>query len=561
MYRVPPEPLAEQATDAILGANPFVGIDMRRLACDGLMAASRLAERPGKVAAEAVRTSRELGAVLVGRSGIAPAPGDRRFADPVWSDNPAYHRLMQAYLAATAAARRLVDEAGLAPAEERRAQFLVTLASDALAPTNALISNPAALKRALDTGGQSLLRGARSLLRDVRENGGMPATVDGGAFEVGRNLAVSSGAVVHRDDVFELIQYAPVTETVFERPLVVLPPQINKFYVLDLAPGRSFTEHTVAGGVPYFAISWRNPGAPQREWGLDTYVRAGLQAVEVACQITGSDSANVMGLCAGGVTLSLLLGHLAAIGKLDRVASATLAVAMLDTSSPSPMGMFASDAVVAAALRRSRQRGFLDGAEMSRVFAWMRPNDLVWNYWVNNYLLGLDPPAFDILFWNADNTRLPARLHADFLDLYLRNPLPEGGAIEVLGTPVDLRQVGCPTYVVAGMTDHIVPWRAAHRTSRLFSRASEFVLSSSGHIQSIVNPAGNPKAAYFASGVSDDDPDAWLGAATQSKGSWWEHWLRWLGERSGGRRPAPAGLGSREHRSRGPAPGRYVHER
>ena len=561
MSRTEPEPLAEQASDAILGANPFIGIDVRRLAGDGLLAAWRLAGRPGKVAADAVRASRELHAVLAGRSGIAPASGDRRFADPAWSDNPACQRLMQVYLTATAAARRLVDEAGLEPADERRAQFLVTLASDALAPTNALLSNPAALKRAFDTGGRSLLRGARNLLRDLRENGGMPATVDGSAFEVGRDLAVSPGAVVHRDDVFELIHYEPATETVFERPLVVLPPQINKFYVLDLAPGRSFTEHAVAGGVPYFAISWRNPGPVQREWGLDTYVRAGLRAVEVACQITGSDSANVMGLCAGGVTLSLLLGHLAAIGKLDRVASATLAVAMLDMSSPSLMGMFASDAVVAAALRRSRQKGFLDGAEMSRVFAWMRPNDLVWNYWVNNYLLGLEPPAFDILFWNADNTRLPARLHADFLDLYLRNPLPEAGAVEVLGTPVDLRQVGCPTYVVAGMTDHIVPWRAAHRTSRLFGGCSEFVLSSSGHIQSIVNPAGNPKAAYFADGLHDDDPDAWLGGATQSRGSWWEHWLRWVSEHSGARRPAPPGLGSRKHRSRGPAPGRYVHER
>jgi polyhydroxyalkanoate synthase len=386
----------------------------------------------------------------------------------------------------------------------------------------------------------------------------MPAMVDKRSFEVGRNVATSAGAVVFRNEVLELIQYTPTTETVYERPVVVIPPQINKYYVLDMGPGRSFTEQAVGSGIPYFAISWRNPTAAQREWDLDVYVRASLDAIEAAAEISGSDAVNVMGLCAGGVTMSLLLAYLAATGTSDKVSSATFAVTMLDLKSPTMMGMFASDEVVAMALRRSRQKGVLEGSEMARVFAWMRPNDLIWNYWVNNYLLGNDPPAFDILFWNADHTRLPAALHANFLDLYMRNPLLEPGAATVLGKPVDLKQIACPSYVVAGMTDHIVPWRAGYRTTRMLGGQPEFVLSTSGHIQSIVNPTGNPKAAYYAAGSMQDDPDEWLRTATQSKGSWWENWTEWVGQHSGERRPAPKKLGSRKHRPRESAPGQYV---
>jgi polyhydroxyalkanoate synthase len=552
------DPLADQAAGAILGANPFVGIDVGRLAADVALWAGKVAMRPKTAGAEVGRTGLELARILAGRSEIRPPDRDRRFADPAWTDNPFYRRLMQGYLVIVGAAGRLVDEAGLTPPDTQRAHFAVTLLADALAPTNLIATNPAALKRAFDTAGLSLLRGARNLTRDLRENGGMPATVDTRPFQVGGNVAVSPGAVVHRNEVFELIQYRPSTETVFERPLVVIPPQINKYYVLDIAPGRSFTEYAVAGGIPYFAISWRNPTASQRDWGLDVYIRACLDAIDAACAIGKSDAVNVMGLCAGGITLSLLLGYLAAVGRADRVASATLAVAMLDLHSPSMFGMLASDAVVASALRRSRRKGVLDGAEMARVFAWMRPNDLVWNYWVNNYLLGNDPPAFDILFWNADSTRLPADLHADFLDLYLRNPLPEPGGAAVLGESIDLRHIACPIYVLAGITDHIVPWRAAYSSSRMFGGPCEFVLSSSGHIQSIVNPPGNPKAAYLTGGPPEDDPDLWLRGATRNSGSWWEHWVRWVGGHSGDRRPAPSRLGRRGYRILDRAPGQYV---
>ncbi|HEX6348797.1 MAG TPA: alpha/beta fold hydrolase [Candidatus Dormibacteraeota bacterium] len=555
------ERLAEQASEAVLGANPFVGIDARQVAADTVGWAGRMALRPRALAGEAAGIARELGRIAAGRSLVTPAPGDKRFGDPTWQENPAFRRLLQSYLTLTAGAHRLVDQADLEPLGRERAHFAVTLIADALAPTNSPASNPAAVKRAFETAGRSLVRGTRQLSHDLRHNGGMPALVDERPFTVGGNIATSPGAVVYRNEVLELIQYRPSTETVHERPLVVIPPQINKFYVLDLAPGRSFTEYAVSQGIPYFAISWRNPTAEQRSWGLDTYVRACVRAIDAVVAITGSPQVNLMGLCAGGVTLSALLGHLAAKGKLDRVASATLCVAMLDMRSPSMIGLFATDSAIARALRRSRERGILDGGEMARVFAWMRPNDLVWNYWVNNYLLGADPPAFDILFWNADNTRLPARLHADFLDLYLRNPLPRNGAARVLGTPIDLGAVDIPTYVLAGTSDHIVPWQAAYRSTQIFGGRPEFVLSSSGHIQSIVNPPGNPKASYFHGGRTGDDPDAWLAGATHSKGSWWEHWADWLGRHSGERRPAPSRLGGRRHAPGTAAPGRYVLQR
>jgi polyhydroxyalkanoate synthase len=534
-------PLAEQASNAILGANPFVGIDPRQIAGDVVRSIGGLAARPRRVAYEAIRIGQELRDVLAGNSNLT----DRRFADSAWSESPIYRRLGQGYLTLAAAAHRLVDEAGLDPLESQRAHFAVTLLADALAPTNGLLTNPAAIKHAFDTAGLSLVRGARNLVRDVRENGGMPATVDTRPFSVGRNVATSPGSVVYRDEVFELIQYRPSTETIYERPLVVIPPQINKFYVLDLAPARSFTEYAVASGLGYFAISWRNPTAAQRDWGLDRYVRACLDAIEVATAISGADAANVMGLCAGGVTMAMVLR------QADKIASATFAVSMLDLKAPSMVGMLASDAVVAMALRRSRAKGVLEGSEMARVFAWMRPNDLVWNYWVNNYLMGNDPPAFDILFWNADHTRLPAALHADFLDLYVRNPLPDS---------TELKQVRCPSYVVAGMTDHIVPWKAGYRTTQMLGGRPEFVLSSSGHIQSIVNPPGNPKASYFAAPAQSADPDEWFRGATHNKGSWWEHWVRWAGAHSGERRPSPERLGNRQYRTRGKAPGSYVLE-
>ena len=325
-------------------------------------------------------------------------------------------------------------------------------------------------------------------------------------FTVGGNLANTPGEVVHRAEVFELIQYAPAGTRVYARPLVAIPPQINKFYISDLAPGRSLIEHAVAAGVPYFAVSWRNPTAAQRDWNLDTYVAACKEAIEVACEITGSPDANVVGMCAGAITMACLLGHLAETGE-PLVHSATFLVAGLDTAQESQVGMLGSRAAVEASRVRSQRAGYLDGNDLAKVFAWLRPNELVWNYWVNNYLMGQNPPAFDILYWNADTTRLPAGLHSDFLDLFVSNGLVEG-TLTVLDTPVDLGKVDVDAYVVAGSTDHIVPWQTAYRTTQLLGGESEFVLSSSGHIQAIVNPPGNPKASFFTGdGPAPSDGD------------------------------------------------------
>jgi polyhydroxyalkanoate synthase len=415
------------------------------------------------------------------------------------------------------------------------------------------------LKRAIDTGGGSLLRGLQNLLGDVTGNGAMPSQVDRSAFEVGRNLALTPGAVVYRDEVLELLQYAPTTERVHRRPLVLVPPQINKYYFLDLAPGKSFVEFAVASGIQTFVVSWRNPTAEHRDWGLETYLEALEKAIEAARAVTRSADVNVLGACAGAVTLMPLLAHLAA-RREARVHAVTLLVALLDTSVESPIGLFAAPEVVALARATSKAHGVLEGEALGRLFAWLRPNDLVWSYWVNNYLMGNDPPAFDVLYWNGDSTRLPARLHGDFLDIYRDNPFQEPGKLSVLGSPVDLSRVTADTYVVAGKTDHITPWHGCWSTTRMLGGATTFVLSSSGHIQSVINPPGNPKASYLLNPGGAASAEEWLAGATARPGSWWEHWRDWIVERSGPPAKAPSALGARRFPPREAAPGTYVVE-
>jgi polyhydroxyalkanoate synthase len=541
----------------VLGANPFVGLTREQVVAALARLGQRLAVEPGVAVATAVDAAGELVRVAVGRSDVAPERGDRRFSDPTWHQNPVFRRLLQAYLVEHDALHRVVDEVELDTKSRARAHFAMSLLTEALAPTNFLLTNPDAVGKAVQTRGQSLLAGARNLARDVRENGGMPSQVDTRPFEVGRNLAVTPGQVVHRSEVFELIQYGETTTRVHRRPLVVVPPQINKYYITDLAPGRSLVEATVAAGIPYFTMSWRNPTAEQRDWDLDTYAAACLEAIRVACDIAGSDDANTVGLCAGGVTLAALLGHLAETGESNLVNSATFFVAGLDTTTETTATSLMSRRAVEAARSRSLRAGVLEGSDMARVFAWLRPNDLVWNYWVNNYLRGENPPAFDILFWNNDTTRLPAGLHSDFLDLYLTNGLVEG-TLEVLGTAVDLRKVACDSFVVAGYTDHIIPWDGAYRTTQLLGGDSRFVLSNGGHIQAILNPPDNPKASYLTSDSLPETAAEWREGATQVSGSWWTTWHEWLGDRSGPTRARRARVGNAGHRPLEPAPGRYV---
>jgi len=549
------------ALDAILGANPFVGIDAAQIAGTLARVVGHLAAHPRAVASRLAQLSMEFGQIAAGLSDIEPEASDKRFDDAAWKEHPLYHRLMQSYLAWRTAMHDLVGDNDFGDWKDAgQARFVMTLLTEALAPTNRLSGNPAALKHVFDTAGMSVIAGLRNFVIDLFTNGGMPQQVDKRPFEIGRNIGISPGAVVYRNPICEVIQYSPSTERVFHRPLVIIPPQINKFYIMDLAPGRSFIEYAVKRGIQVFTISWRNPTPANRDWGIDEYVTSCKEAIDAACTITESPDCNVVGVCAGGITSSLLLGHLTAAGE-NRVNAMTLLVTMLDTQAQSVVGMFATEEAIRGAIRKSKRKGVLDGSDMARVFAWLRPNDLVWNYWVNNYLMGKQPAPFDILYWNSDSTCLPAKLHEGFLDLFLRNPLVHGKEVNVLGTPINLHDVKNDLYLVAGMTDHICAWRACYRATRMFGGKAEFVLGSSGHIQSLVNPPGNLKSRFFVNQRLPQDPDAWLKGATETKGSWWDHWLKWLSARSGEDRPAATSLGGNGYHASDPAPGTYVHER
>jgi polyhydroxyalkanoate synthase subunit PhaC len=502
------------------------------------------------LAAEAAR-------ITVGRSAIAPDRKDWRFADATWQDNQLYRRVMQYYLAWAESMEAMVTSANLDWRAEERARFFMGIAVSAAAPTNTFLGNPAALKRAIETGGGSLISGLRNFIDDQRHNGGMPAQVRRDAFVIGKDLAASPGAVIYRDEVCEVLQFAPSTPQVHVRPLVVIPPQINKYYFMDLAPGRSFIEYTVSRGITCFLISWRNPDGRHADWDFDTYAAAALRAIDVARDTANSDDVNVIGMCAGGILTATVLNHLAHTSD-ERVATATLGVTLLDFSVPTTVGLFNTAPLMATARGRSQMRRGLDGRSLGSVFSWLRPNELVWNYWVNNYLLGKQPPVFDILAWNSDPTNLPAALHRQFLEVFQDNTLVNPGAFKVLGTPVELGKVTVETYVTGAVADHLTPWKGCYRSTQLLGGSSTFVLSYSGHIASLVNPPGNPKAHFFAGPEPEPDPDAWQAKAQKVAGTWWEHWADWAIQRSGDTRRSPTSLGSRKFRVIEPAPGAYV---
>ena len=553
-------PRADSPTDG-QAIGPLSGPPTGADRLDTLSALADLAE-PRALAAESVRVAAELARVALGASDVAPSPADRRFADPAWSENPLYRRWAQAYLVWADAVERLTSTPRLRTdwRRELRARSAATKLVDAAAPSNMLVGNPAALKRAFDTGGSSLVRGWLNALRDVSSNGGMPSRVDGRPFEVGENLAATPGAVVYRDDLFELLEYLPSTPRVHSQPLLMIPPQVNKHYFLDLAPGRSLTEYLVDWGIQYFTVVWRNPGPEHGRWGLDDYVAAQLRAIDVVREISGSDRLGLLGACAGGLTTALMLGHLDASGGADVVSSATFAIAMVDSSYPNPMSAIATEGALRVVAEDAARGEVYDRDQVARAFAWMRPNDLVFNYVVNNWLLGEDPPAFDILAWNEDGANLPSRFYAEMLDVYAHNRAATPGAMDVLGTPIDLSRVDCDSFVVAGMNDHITPWMPGYMTSRLLGGRSEVVVTTTGHIQTMVNPPGKPRARYFAGPEAGPDPEAWMAQATAHDGSWWPRYADWLVARSGNEGDAPSKMGSRRHRPIEPAPGRYVRE-
>ncbi len=549
---------AAQAADSPITLSPIVGIS-REDVFKGVNALLGAAIRQPLLLMKHTGTvGREVVDVVGGRSTIDVPQKDRRFADPAWQTNPLQKRLAQGWLALGDAARRYVADLELDALARTRVNLFVNLVADALAPSNLLLTNPAALKRAIDTGGLSLVRGLQGLVRDLRENGGMPSLVDKRPFKVGENIACTPGAVVYRNDTLELIQYQPQTERVHAIPLLFVPPQINKYYVLDLSAQKSLARYLVSLGFQVFIVSWRNPGPAERDWGMGHYVQSLVKASDVVRTISGSKRVNVSGGCSGGITTAMLLSHLAA-HRDRRVNSVTFWVCVLDpVATDSDVGALLTEQSIEIARRRSAKRGILPGSDLARVFAWLRPNDLVWNYVVSNYLLGETPPAFDVLFWNADSTNLTAALHSDYLDLYLKRPFARPATVDLLGRPIDLRRVDIDAYIVGGSTDHITPWRACYRTTGMLGGRRQFVLSNSGHVQAIVNPPGNPKARYFTSDALPPTADEWLAGAREQEGSWWEHWSGWLREHSGPEVTAPRRLGSRAHRVLAAAPGEYV---
>jgi polyhydroxyalkanoate synthase subunit PhaC len=522
-----------------------------------------LARRPQELVREAAAlTADEIGVavdaarVALGR-GDAEGDDDPRFADRAWRENPFLRLTMGTYLAGARSARRLLDRADLPPTTHKKARFLLDLWLDAAAPTNVPWLNPTVVKEALDTGGLSLARGFSNFVRDVARNGGLPSQVDRDALEVGRDLALTPGRVVYRNELIELIAYEPQTETVFAEPIVYSPPWINKYYVLDLSPGRSLIEHAVGRGFTVFAISYRNPDASMAELTMDDYLRLSwLAAVDRAEELTGSAKVNILGVCLGGTLTAIGLAVLAARGQADRIGWATLVNTLVDFSDPGDIGVFTDEKTVQRIERQTARRGYLKPSELSGPFTWMRANDLVWRYVVSGWYLGNRPPAYDILAWNDDATRLPAAMHAQYLrSCYVENLLTRPGEFIADGTPVDIGAIETPLYVLGAEGDHIAPWRSTYRTTQLASGPSQYVLSFSGHIASMVNPPGNPKSWYATRKDSPAGPDEWLAGAEREHGTWWTHWLKWAEERSGDR-VAPPSLRPGE-----PAPGRYVRAR
>jgi polyhydroxyalkanoate synthase subunit PhaC len=559
-------PEAEAAVAAVAPeAAEFGGLDMAGFGQSLVTVAGRALSRPDALAAAVGQFWLSL--ARIGPAAFArwfgsaadppvPAPADRRFADPAWDANPLFFALRQCYLAAGQLSADLLTAGGGEPMADAKAGLAVGFLTDALAPTNLLLTNPAAMKRAFDTGGASVLAGAANFVSDLLTNRGMPRQVDARPFKLGVNLAATPGKVVFANELMELIQYAPQTSRVRAVPLLASPPWINKYYVMDLAPGRSFLEWAVAHKRTVFAISYRNPDASMRAVTLDDYLIHGpRQALDVIQDITGAPRVDIVGLCLGGALTGMLAAYMAETGD-HRLGSVTLLNTMLDYSEPGVLGAFTDERTVARLERQMAATGYLEGGQMSTTFDVLRANDLIFNYVVSGWLMGQHPPAFDILAWNADSTRMPAAMHAFYLRcLYLRNELARG-EMELAGQLLSLADVKSDAYVVGAVNDHIVPWHASYRATRLLGGEVRYVLSSGGHIAGIVNPPG-PKAWHEVADGYPADPGQWREAATRCEGSWWQDWAGWAGRRAGKLGPPPP-MGSEQFAPLLDAPGEYV---
>src|SRR5438128_2655372 len=461
-----------------------------------------------------------------------PAKGDWRFKDDDWSKNFLFDYIKQSYLIASRHIQQAVANVeGLSPESEKKVAFFTRQYVDALAPTNFLMTNPQVLRETLASGGQNLVRGLNNLLADIEKGGGKLriSMTDETAFQLGRNVATSPGKVVYQTELMQLIQYQPSTSQVYRRPLVIIPPWINKYYILDLREKNSFIRWAVERGHTVFVLSWVNPDAKLAQKGFDDYMVDGpLAALDAVEKATGEREVNFIGYCLGGTLLGATLGYLAAKGD-DRVKSATYFVSLLDFSQPGELGVFIDEEQVANLERKMNERGYLEGSEMAGTFNLLRANDLVWSFVVNNYLLGKDPFPFDLLYWNADSTRMPARMHSFYLrNMYLKNLLGVPGGIELAGQPIDLLRVKTPSYFISTVEDHIAPWKGTYRGARCLGGMVRFVLGGSGHIAGIVNPPAAKKYHYWTNDNFPPTPEEWLAGATQRPGSWWDDWRTWV---------------------------------
>ena len=521
----------------------------------------RMANAAGELMAGVVAASTAAVARAVGRQVEGPVtPGrDARFAAPAWESNAAYWYLRQLHLLRDRFVGQVIDAAPIAPHTKVKATLAASILSDTMAPTNTLLGNPAALQKAFETGGTSLLRGTKNMLTDLATNDGWPSQVDRSPFTVGENTACTPGKVVYRNELFELLQYEPQTELVHEVPLLFCPPWINKYYIMDLAPERSLVEWAVRHGHTCFAISYRNPDASMRDATFEDYLLDGpLEAIEVVRSITGAEVVNTIAVCLGGTLSAMGMAYDAALGRRT-VNSATLINTHTDFTRPGVLGAFADEPTIALLERHMAKEGLLPSQRLSRTFSLCRANDLVFSYLAKNWLMGETPPAFDLLAWNDDGTNMPARMHGDFLRwFYLENRLAEG-RMEIDGTRLDLSTVDQPTYVVSAVDDHIVPWASAYETTQLFGGDhNRFVLSTSGHIAAIVNPP-SPKAKHWTNTDLDGDSDHWKAGAELNDGTWWDDWVPWIAEQGGAMVAAPERLGSESYPPMGDAPGTYVH--
>ncbi len=520
-----------------------------------------VATRTMRVAAQPAAASGANGTDGATKPVIEPAANDNRWKHPAWRENPMFDALKQGYLLATQAVLAGIDGADVDLETRTRVKFFAKQFCDAMSPTNFAFLNPAVIEETLKTGGENLRKGAQNVLEDLRDNAGRPALVDKAAFTVGKNVATTEGSVVYRNELIELIQYKPTTESVYERPLLIVPPWINKFYILDLQPKNSVIKFALDNGISVFVVSWRNPDASLGHLGFDDYLELGpLAAADATRRIARSLSINQIGYCIGGTLTSMELAYLARTDP-SLIGAVTFFAALTDFAEAGDLKNFLGPEAVAYVEQRMGESGVLAGSDMADTFNLLRANDLIWNVAINRYLLGKDAPAFDLLYWNSDATRMPAAMHAYYLNnMYVRNALAQG-KLEFKGVPIDLHAVRNDVYAVASIEDHIAPWRSVYKMTQMFSGDTKFRLGHSGHIAGIINPPGSGKGNYWANDTNPPSADEWFAGAEKRAGSWWTDWITWLQQRSGERIPAPTALGSDMLPPLEAAPGSYVLEK